>query len=101
MTRCQWSIRQKLWTNWSRQISFLGALDNFESQVSAEKRGANLGHPANEDPKRWVEEYKKCSGSDPWPFTKKIVTIAWLLRQIKTWLPLASGVCFLIALLVV
>ena len=46
MTRCQWSVRQKLWTNWSRRISFLGALDNFESQVSAEKRGANLGHLA-------------------------------------------------------
>jgi hypothetical protein len=55
---------------------------------------------ANENPERWVEEYKQCSGSNPWPFTKKIVTIGWLLRQVKTWLPLASGVCFLIALFV-
>ena len=54
---------------------------------------------ANDDPVRWVDEYKRCSGRDPWPFTSRIVDLGLRLRRAKMFMPLASGARFLIALI--
>jgi len=49
---------------------------------------------------RWCREYERSRGERlPWPFTRKIEVGAQFLRGAKTWLPLAAGVSFFIALL--
>jgi len=55
---------------------------------------------AGKNPAKWEEEYNRSYGRDnPWPFTRTIERIGRGMRELKTWLPLVSGVCFLIALL--
>jgi len=54
---------------------------------------------AGKNPAKWEEYYENSFGSDdPWPYTKGIEVLGRGMQEVKTWLPLASGVCFLIAL---
>ena len=51
------------------------------------------------DPERWERECAAALGRiGPWPFTKGIERLGRGLREAKTWLPLAAGISFLIAL---
>jgi hypothetical protein len=54
---------------------------------------------AGENVERWEKECEAALGHrDPWPFTKAIERSGRCLREIKTWLPLIAGGCFLVAL---
>src|SRR5207245_2529400 len=54
---------------------------------------------AAQNPKRWQDEYDAAKGNpDPWPSTRGIVRLGYSMRALKTWLPLAAGITFLIAL---
>jgi hypothetical protein len=51
------------------------------------------------NPSRWQAEFKdSAEKSDRWPFTRRIVWLGRAMRWVKTWLPLAAGLSFLIAL---
>ena len=54
---------------------------------------------AETDRARWNVEFKLTAGKrDPWPFTAGIERLGRGMREAKTWLPLAAGVSFLMAL---
>jgi hypothetical protein len=54
---------------------------------------------AEADPENWAREFKGAQGkSTPWPSTAGIDGRAAFLRFLKTWLPIAGGACFLVAL---
>lgn len=54
---------------------------------------------AEADPSRWQEEFERAkTGCSAWPSTNQIDGSAALLRELKTWLPLAGGVFFCVAL---
>jgi hypothetical protein len=54
---------------------------------------------AERHPTEWARDFERTRGiDDPWPSTATIDTLGWLLREIRTWLPLASGAAFLAAL---
>ena len=49
---------------------------------------------------RWEAEFRHNTGKrSAWPFTNKIEGVGRIFRWAKTWLPLAAGLSFLIALL--
>jgi hypothetical protein len=53
---------------------------------------------AESNSSRWDEEYQEALGTrTPWPSTRAIDGVGQLLREIRTWMPLAAGVFFLIA----
>jgi hypothetical protein len=55
---------------------------------------------AEADPARWNREFAENSGkASPWPFTAGIDGWAATLRWTRTWLPVAGGAFFLLALL--
>ncbi|MBP6876226.1 MAG: hypothetical protein KBD56_09160 [Candidatus Eisenbacteria bacterium] len=104
--------------NWAVFGSVRGILDNFFSKsslflvvlsllvgllgakVMSECHRTRADYAAA-DPKRWQEECNASFGrkSDPWPFTKAIENIGRIMREAKTWLPIAGGVLFLLGLL--
>jgi hypothetical protein len=54
---------------------------------------------ASEDVARWESDCASALGrNDPWPFTQDIDKLGRCLRRYKTWLPLAAGASFLVAL---
>ena len=54
---------------------------------------------AAKDPAQWEKDFVASYGqAGPWPYTKGIEWLGSGLRKVKTWLPLLSGVCFLVAL---
>ena len=73
-------------------LSLLGA--NLMGRLH--HRQVNL---ASKNPTQWEKEYESAFGHDaPWPSTKTIDVVGLVMREIKTWLPIASGLCFLVAL---
>jgi hypothetical protein len=55
---------------------------------------------AEQDSARWELEYRKYSGiRHPWPYTQSIECATKILRFLKMILPLASGICLIIAAL--
>lgn len=55
---------------------------------------------AETDAVRWNAEFQEtASKRDPWPFTGAIESLGRAMREARTWLPLAAGRLFLIALL--
>lgn len=49
---------------------------------------------------RWADEFRKNTGTQSaWPFTNRIERLGRIFRWAKTWLPLAAGLLFLVALL--
>lgn len=55
---------------------------------------------AESHPRKWEEEFMNSIGeSTPWPSTRAIDRLARTLREVRTWVPLTSGLFFLIAVL--
>lgn len=55
---------------------------------------------AESDAGRWQQEFENTSGKrDPWPFTSTIESVGYWQRAAKTWLPVAAGLSFFVALL--
>jgi hypothetical protein len=104
--------------NWAAFGSVDGILKNFWSVVSLSLVLFSLGISvagakrmgelhcrqakySEADPTRWSEEFKKTRGrTDPWPFTKEIERLGRGMREAKTWLPIAAGIAFILALLI-
>lgn len=54
---------------------------------------------AEQDPKRWEDEFRDSQGKrTAWPFTEEIENIGWITRSARAYLPLASGLIFIIGL---
>lgn len=51
------------------------------------------------DQNRWRQEYDRSSAMEAWPSTPTINRTARVLREARTWLPLTSGLMFLLAVL--
>ena len=96
------SVQKIMSNNWAKAslilVILLLGVNLIGAYVLGQMHSRRLNY-ANDDPVRWVDEYKRCSGRNPRPFTGAIVDLGLLLRRAKTFLPLASGACFLIALI--
>jgi hypothetical protein len=54
---------------------------------------------AEADTARWQNEFTETSGKRvAWPFTDRADSLGRWMREAKTWIPLAAGVSFLVAL---
>lgn len=103
--------------NWAAFGSVQGILGSFWSKVSValvviglslsvagakwmgELHGKRLDY-ASADALRWEAEFRANTGKPgPWPFTRQIELSGTLLRSARSWLSLAAGLSFLIALL--
>lgn len=48
----------------------------------------------------WQSEFDaNAKKSSPWPYTKKIESLAKIMREFKTWLPVIAGGSFIVALI--
>jgi len=75
----------------SLTLSLLGA------KVLSEVLRARANYAAK-DFERWEKECEASFKSgDAWPFTKGIERLGRLMRELKTWLPIAAGVLFVVA----
>jgi hypothetical protein len=102
--------------NWAAFGSVQGILGSFWSKVSValvviglslsvagakwmgELHGKRVDYAA--DALRWEAEFRANTGKPgPWPFTRQIELSGTLLRSARSWLSLAAGLSFLIALL--
>ncbi|GAB6194926.1 hypothetical protein [Lysobacter xanthus] len=93
-------IRQNSWAVFSIALVFLSL---FISLVGAKRMSeAHFERyiECENDPSRWDAEHTQFSNArHPWPFTVEIELTGWFLRVAKTWLPVASAVALLVAVL--
>lgn len=96
------SVDRVLGNAWAKYSLFLVLLSLgislAGSKLMSEMHRSRYEH-AEGDPERWKKEFRDVMGKrDPWPFTHGIEFLGRVLRECKTWLPLAGGLLFLIAL---
>ena len=54
---------------------------------------------ANINKERWEKEFNEAAtASSPWPYTKLIENLGFLLRMLKTWAPVIAGILFILSL---
>ena len=92
-------ILNNSWAKWSLALVIATlALSLLGAYIMGHLHQRQIEYAA-EDPARWEEDCKRSFGKvDPWPYTDGIETLGRWTREVKTWLPLVSGVCFLVAL---
>jgi hypothetical protein len=74
-------------------------LSVFSAKWMGELHRSQVDH-AESDLARWDAEFNANAGKRvAWPFTNSIERLGRVTREMKAWLPLLSGVAFLIALL--
>jgi hypothetical protein len=87
---------------WARLSMMLIVVGLGVSLIAASLMGTFHGRRidyAESDGDRWNAEFEATAGRrDPWPFTHTIEMLGSWQRLMKTWLPIAAGLAFLIAL---
>jgi hypothetical protein len=95
-------VSEVLKNDWSRISIALVVLGLGISLIGAKMMGESLRRRieyAEANPGQWRTEFQKTHGlNDPWPFTKIMERDGRILRECKTWLPIAGGLFFLLAL---
>lgn len=96
------SVQRILNSVWAKSSLFLVILSLALNLVGArwmsELHGSRIEYAA-ENPTRWEKECAAAFGKvAPWPFTKTIERVGFVMRATKTWLPLIAGSLFLVAL---
>jgi hypothetical protein len=97
------SVRGILANAWARSSLFLVLL-SLAAGVLGAKWMSELHRKrveyAEQDLDRWDREHAAAlARRDPWPFTRMIELLGRWTRELKTWLPLAAGIAFIVALL--
>ena len=87
---------------WARASIAVVLLSLAVSLVAAKMMGEahrKIIDHAESDLDRWKKEFDAALDTkDPWPFTQFINRYGRVARECKTWLPLAGGIFFLLAL---
>lgn len=96
------SVTQVLENEWAKASLFFVVLSLGFNLAGSKWMSEMLRHRyeyAESSPSRWAEEFKENRGKRvSWPFTDNMEFLGRLLRECKTWLPLLSGILFLIGL---
>jgi hypothetical protein len=96
------SVTQVLENGWAKASLFFVVLSLGINLAGSKWMSEMLRHRyeyAESGPSRWAEEFKENHGKRvSWPFTDNMEFLGRLLRECKTWLPLLSGILFLIGL---
>lgn len=97
------SVARVLENSWAKASLFLVVLSLGISLGGAKWMSEMLRHRyeyAEGDPIRWKQEHEASAGVRvAWPFTDNIELLGRVLRECKTWLPIVSGVLFLLGLI--
>lgn len=88
------------WAKWSvAVVIFSLGINLLGVKVMSERLRAQMEH-AEEDPKRWSDEFFETLGkNDPWPYTVDVIQLSRVLRECRTWFPVLGGLLFLTALI--
>jgi hypothetical protein len=95
------TILRNPWSKLSIALVVVGlGLNLIGTKAMGELHRAKLEY-ADADSTRWQAEFTSARGvSDAWPFTRTIEVLGRAMRELKIWMPLASGAAFIVALLV-
>jgi hypothetical protein len=92
-------ILKSFWSKLSVALVIVGlGLSLAGAKWMSELHRKRIDYAANAP--RWAGEFRDNTGKrSAWPFTSQIETLGRIFREAKTWLSLAAGLSFLVALL--